>query len=42
MVVVNSIVVFWVEQIGGVSTLYNIFSLLAIFTLVYVFYRIVT
>jgi len=42
MVVINSICVKWVQLIGGVDTIYNILSMLFVFTVIYIFYRITT
>jgi len=40
--IINSIVNGWVVAIGGVSTIYNILSLLFVFTLLWVFYKVTT
>jgi len=42
MVVINSITIKWVELVGGVDTIYNILSLVFVFTLLYIFYKITT
>lgn len=42
MVIINSITIKWVELVGGVGTIYNILSLLFVFTLFFIFYKITT
>lgn len=42
MVVIDSISVKWVQIIGGEETIYNILSLVFLFTLLYIFYKITT
>jgi len=42
MVVINSITASFVSYIGGVDTIYNILSLLFVFTVIYIFYKITT
>lgn len=42
MVVINAIIFAWVNAIGGVGVVYNIYALLFVFMIGYVFYRITT
>lgn len=40
--IINSITIKWVQLVGGVDTIYNILSLVFVFTVVYIFYKIAT
>lgn len=42
MVIINSIVTKWVQLMGGVDIIYYPLSLMFVFTLLYVFYKITT
>lgn len=42
MVVIDAISVKWVQSIGGEETIFNILSLVFLFTLLYIFYKITT
>lgn len=42
MVVINAICVKWVQLVGGSDTIYTILSLMFVFTILFVFYKIST
>ena len=42
MVILNSVTTKWVQAIGGGDTIYQILSLMFVFTILFVFYKIST